>query len=333
MSQEKLLQLYGLKHHPFAPELRKELCPESDEELAFFAEVEGFGEQIELIHNWFKNAENLVQPARILVYGPEGSGRSSVVNYIAYLFLKAKKFEAEQPSLIIKVLVEDHDALKPVQDVLEKFYYRIREHLKGPLEELNKLYMEHVILSEEPSSEKVYRLIYKDSIPILEGKGYVPIIILDKVLDYAQISTSDKVFEDTPIVLYTTSTEKIYKDAKESIKQHALNGLVVELGNLKLQDIKNFLKQRWLTFSEGTCHPFDEDGINNIFEDEDLPFQTVIDILAEAFQYHWEDLENQPSMIGDLNQNPKLFSIPENKIWKAACRYYKNRKKSFEVTS
>lgn len=104
MSEQNLLQLYGLVQNPFDVNYRKPLRPLQEEShLALYAKVEGFGVQQDSITSWVNQNRNVDGPTFILVHGPKGSGRTSVVNYIAYLFR-----HAEMKVDTISVKVEDH---------------------------------------------------------------------------------------------------------------------------------------------------------------------------------------------------------------------------------
>jgi hypothetical protein len=290
MSENKLLQRYKLKRNPFAPELQRELCPQCEEELSLYAKVEGFGQQVQHIQNWFARPENLAEPAFILVCGPEGSGRSSVVNYIIYCFGQAKRLNADKVSPIT-VPIKNHDDMEPIQEALEKLYTCLEEkpgvNLEKDFPKLDDLFMNHVIERSEPSNKRICKLVFRRTKPIL---GDEIVIVLDNIRTYEQVDSSAQVFEDAPLILFTTSNEEVYKGFTSS----KIHGFPVKLSNLTLEDVKEFIVQRWLACSGDEQHPFPESGIQRVFEIESgktWTFQAVVNILAEIFTTHLEELK------------------------------------------
>ena len=149
--------LYNLKTNPFAPELEKELSPNKKEELTLYAKVEGFGNQVLHIDNWFTNSKNLAKNNCILVYGFDGSGRTSVVNYILWRFCEGKKIDIDQITLVKTVVRNDHN-IEPIQDLLKNLCSYLSKSLGRKFTEeyygLEKDYKEQVLYNREPANRK-----------------------------------------------------------------------------------------------------------------------------------------------------------------------------------
>lgn len=299
MNSEKLLNLYGCKRHPFGRELRRALEPQNEEELAWYAKVDGFAERVQFIEDWFARLENLEERAIIMVYGPKGCGSSSVVHYIVHHFCRAMRLDMQEQLSLLSITNKNNDEMGPVLDVLAKLYMQLNdlgENLVEVHKTLNDFYMNHVFTGADPSKEQMYKLIFRRTKPILDGYNRTPIIVLDQIRSYEQIKRCTEVFKDAPLILVTTHERGVLRRFITS----QLHGFEVELRKLTLEDVEAFLVQRWQVFSEGEHHPFAEKGLQEVFEyfkeDKTWSFRSVVNILAKVFNEHLEDLaKNMPT--------------------------------------
>lgn len=291
--------------NPLDPKLTKELCPLTQEDLEFlYAKVDGFGQQASMLDKNLFNPQIPGQNNRILVCGPKGSGRRSVVNYIIWRFCEANNIELTKNPLIKAIVKDDHD-IKPIQDLLSELHYHLRKCLGEKFNnELNNLYKEEVILREEPAPVHTYKSIFRESNSILTGlkkedKNNFPILLLEDIRNCQQISQVKEVFEENYLILFTTSKIEIGQWLNYN------DGLVVNLNPLNLEDIKNFLEHRWKNcLDSNKKHPFNEDGLNYVFE-KPREFQFVTNVLTKIF-----------------NKYGSQSTISKEEIIQETCQYY-----------
>jgi hypothetical protein len=320
-NNDLLNRLYGLQTNPFAPEFGRELFPSKCEDLTLYAKVEGFGEQVPFIDDWFINPENLAKSNCILVFGFDGSGRTSVVNYIIWRFCEAKKIDLQQIALI-KTIVKNEHNIEPVQDLLKELCHYLSNLLGKDFTEqygeLRKDYREQVLFNEKPGTQRAYNYIFSESKPILKGQNRIPIIKIENINNYHQFHTIFEVFNSADIVIYTTTNSEVYQQFIQEHLKGNIHGFSVNLSKLNLQDVIKFICLRW----EECCqdnkeHPFDEDGLKLVFENP-MTFKGVVKIITEAFNNHIEIVNSK----SDSHYNSESVIISRDRIIKAAMDYF-----------
>src|SRR5262249_2823672 len=157
-SENMILQLYKLERNPFDLELQQELLPLNDDDLRLYAEVDGFARKALIIKDWFIRKENLKHTNFISIFGPKGSGRSSVANYVINRFSHAKGDSLERLFLIKHQVKDDHNII-PIRDALAELYIQATQEPGLQLHQgLDDLYMKWVFDSDASGKESIYKL-------------------------------------------------------------------------------------------------------------------------------------------------------------------------------
>lgn len=322
MSNNGILDaLYGLKTNPFALEFKQELSPSKHEELSLYAKVEGFGKQVSSIDNWFTNTENLTKSNCILVYGFDGSGRTSVVNYILWRFCEAKKINLEKVTSM-KTMVKNEDNIEPIKDLLEQLEYNLstnRSDFSGS--KLEELYEKYVYSSSDDKQLDIIRMlrrIFNQSKVHIKTQNKIPIIILENINNYQQLHTNFEVFNEADLIICTTTKPNVYETFKPEHLQENIHGFSVNLSKLELDDVIKFICGRWeICSEENKQHPFDENGLKLVFGNP-MPFKGVVKIITEAFNNHVEEMKSKP----DFEENNELKVISQEKIVTAFVNHF-----------
>ncbi|HAC62852.1 MAG TPA: hypothetical protein DCF68_04775 [Cyanothece sp. UBA12306] len=338
MYDEEILQLlqkvYGLNRYPFDSLLGTELNPVINDQLEeHYSKVEGFGLQEPFIEQWFKTARNLAKPPRILVYGPQGSGRSSVANYIVWQFSKAKKLSSgEIKILLVKVEIKNEDSIEPIQLALMELFKHLRKCLGEQLRtEYKYLYDDYSDLlknlsSTEYTEEIKYGLakdIFEQINDILIERKRLTLIILDKVNNYPQIIYANQVFEKAPLLVYTTSGQKIYDSFEQEKSFSEIHGFSVKLSRLSLEDVQQFLDHCWnigLDIDHKKNHPFDHKGLKVIFEKTTWPFKFIVIFFDQILISHL----NQFTINGQQEIKEYEKEIKQEEIVSEFAKYMNN---------
>ncbi|MEG4209974.1 hypothetical protein [Microcoleus sp. S13_B4] len=325
MNNELLNNLYGLQKNPFAPEFGEELFPSNCEDLTLlYAKVEGFGRQVSFIDNWFTKPGNLAKSNCILICGFDGSGRTSVVNYIIWRFCEAKKINLKQITLIETIVKNEHD-IEPIQDLLKELCTYLNKLLGKKFTEeygdLKKDYREQVLYNKAPGTQRAYNYIFSESKPILNSQDIIPIVKIENINNYQQVHIASEVFSSADVIIYTTTSSEVYQQFIQEHSKGNIDGFSVSLTKLNLQDVINFICWRWEKCCEDNKeHPFDEDGLKLVFENP-MPFKGVVKIITEAFNNHIEIVNSK----SDFHCNSESLIISRDRIIKAAMDYFNPR--------
>lgn len=308
-------KLHGLTKNPLAEVYKKELCPLTKDECEFlYAKVEGFGNHVSFIEQWFADKSNFDRLNSILILGDKGSGRSSVANYIARQFYLAKEIDQKIP--LVKCTVKSHHDFDPIRDLLKELYDHLYQLLGQQFEQdfrsTKNLYRKILIETTElPTEISSYQSLLLESLPILNSQEYFPVVIADRIATYQQINSIQEVFNKFPLIIYTTDQKNIQDEFERRKIRGDLHGFTVQLDYLSLEDVRNFLSHRWTKCSAtNQVHPFDKEGLENIFKANQFPFKGVVTILTEIFTNHLESQSDCPNISKDkmMQEMSRIFS-------------------------
>lgn len=309
-------ELHGLTKNPLAEIYKKELCPLTKDECDFlYAKVEGFGNHVSLIEQWFADKSNFDRLNSILILGDKGSGRSSVANYIAQQFYLAQEIDQKIP--LLRCIIKSHHDLEPVRDLIRELYNHLCQLLGQQFEQdfrsTKELYRKIIFEITELLTEiSPYQNLFLESLPILKSRKSYPIIIADKIITYQQLNSIQEVFNKFSLIIYTTDKKEIQDEFKRRKTRGDLHGFTVKLDYLSLEDVGNFLSHRWTKCSAtNQLHPFDQEGLENIFKTNPYPFKGVVTILTEIFTTHLESQSDCSNISKDkmMEEMARIFLL------------------------
>ncbi len=107
---------YNITNNPFGGDFKQPL--DYPKFAKYFVSVDGFGKQKQEIENLFLSPE--LNTKFILIYGPKGTGRTSIANYIA------NKFCPNGPPFKIKKEIVDHDFNNSIQSWFNEISFQAR---------------------------------------------------------------------------------------------------------------------------------------------------------------------------------------------------------------
>ena len=128
-----------------------------------------------------------------------------------------------------------------------------------------------------------------------------------------------EVFNEADLIICTTTKLDIYETFKAEHSKGNIDGFSVNLSKLDLDDVINFICQRWELCSEEQDHkhPFDENGIRLVFNNP-MPFKGVVKIISEAFNNHIEQINSNE----DCGEIDKIPYISQEEIVTAFVNYF-----------
>jgi energy-coupling factor transporter ATP-binding protein EcfA2 len=276
MTLDELITHYRLHLNPFET---GELDPSAPDEM--YVKVDGFAKESGQI----KRLAPTLQPrSLVLVYGPAGCGRSSLVNFIIR--------NLPAPSAGVNLLrvvgqVRDEQPMNAVWQVLEELRTWMRDNNAFLNQDnLNARYERHIENADDDNPPPIggSKDIFSDSLTVLRGLGIKPVPVVESVFTYRQIENAAIAFQKADVLLLTTIREDLYN----AFANHQYPGFRVKVEALGLAEIQSFLDQRWkyATGNPAAVHPFDPDAIVQVFGGRSWPFRNVADIIREAWERH-----------------------------------------------
>jgi energy-coupling factor transporter ATP-binding protein EcfA2 len=302
MTREELVAAYNLRRYPFE---MAELSPVHD--LDLYASVDGFEKQEQLIKT---RAQNMANGSLVLVYGPEGCGRSSVVNYLIH------QLRPQAPGWAhcrVDAKIANHDADEPVKEAL----FRLRQLLRKEVhnfdanqQELAKKFMDHVVAAAAPPGKQLALDIFEQATEVLIGLRKHLVVVLENVRDYTQVGNAAYVFAGGAILVATSSVQPVL-DA--FTKQPSF---VVSVDELSVEGVHAVVRHRWkaVSNSKDAEHPFDPNGLDAVFNKRSWTLKAIMELMSGVF----DTATNGLSFGG--GEPPR---IDENRILKNAIAYFK----------
>lgn len=302
MSPEQLIHYYSLRLDPFRT---GELEPSTDEQM--YVKVDGFAKESGRI----KTLAPQLQPlSLVLVCGPAGCGRSSMVNFT----IRNLPPPPDGVSLVRVVgQVRDEQEMEGVRQALESMRTMMRKKKAfAQQDDLRERYEKYIADSKPNDAPPMGKCkdIFSDSLTVLEELKIKPAVVVEGVLKYTQVQQAATAFEEADVLLFTTMQEDIFN----KFATHHYPGFQAQVDVLDLPDIEEFLMQRWryATNNAAAVHPFDTGGIKAAFEGRKWSFRSVNDIIWDVWQMHRE--RTPPTA-------PPAAIISENVILRAAVAY------------
>jgi len=309
MTREELTSEYGLTRYPFD---RDELVPpKTKDEPDLYARVDGFANARQKIDETVDAAKSQVN---VMVHGPEGCGRSSIVNYIIH---RARPPEPGHSYQRFQVSIPDHRDLYPLQltfRVIRKWMRKNLLNLLDPHKEFFDDLEKCVVDSKEPPGVERAEDLFTRCRTILAGQKLWPALIFENVRTPTQFEKVIDAFQDVPVVLFTATTSPAAPEVRSAFFNRHAPDFVVDVTELKLEDVTKFLEQRFETLGGGGPHPFDPAGVEEIFGGRGWSFKTTVNLLGDSFD----------SYAGELAAGGALKPrIPVETLRKQAVIFYK----------
>ncbi len=278
MTPNELITYYGLRLNPYKT---GELDSSMPEEM--YVEVDGFGRESGQIK---RLAPKLQARSLVLVYGPAGCGRSSLVSFIIRN-LPAPLGGVELLPVVGRV--RDEQPMNAVWQVLEELRTWMRDNNAFLNQDtLHARYEKHIANADNdhPPPLGSSKDIFSDSLTVLKGLKKKPVPVIEGVFTYKQVENAATAFQKADVLLFTTTREDLY----EAFASHQYPGFRAKVDTLGLTDVQTFLDQRWkyATGNPTAVHPFAPTAILQVFRDRSWPFRNVADIISDAWEKHRE---------------------------------------------
>jgi energy-coupling factor transporter ATP-binding protein EcfA2 len=278
MTPNELITYYGLRLNPYKT---GELDSSMPEEM--YVGVDGFAKESGQIK---RLAPTLQARSLVLVYGPAGCGRSSLVSFIIRN-LPAPRGEVELLPVVGQV--RDEQPMNAVWQVLEELRTWMRDNSAFLNQEaLRARYEKHIENADDDNPPPLgsSKDIFSDSLTVLKGLKKKPIPVVEGVFTYKQVVNAATAFQKADVLLFTTTREDLYN----AFASHQYPGFRAKVEALGVADIQTFLDQRWkyATGNPTAVHPFAPAAILQVFRDRSWPFRNVVDIIWEAWEKHRE---------------------------------------------
>jgi predicted ATPase len=247
------LSFYGLDVDIFGDEYIDPLrCPE---QLDKYVKVEGFGEHKDSIDKLFADSKPLNR--FFLIYGQQGTGRTSVANYIA------EKTRDYGSPLKVSSIVADEDQIGSIHAWMgELSFAALSGQFKLVGETINND-LKQVIIDKPYQNEFIYRKLLFDVIRSFT-KDEIIVAIFEQVRNPKIFTLAAQIFnqvgehfKNKVMVIFTTSEENLKKDFENLGSLTAMPPIV--LRSLQSEEIYNFIVERWKQFKPDVPPPFDED--------------------------------------------------------------------------
>src|ERR1035441_5445625 len=100
--------------------------------------------------------------------------------------------------------------------------------------------------------------------------------IIEDVRTFEQIDNAGDVFSKLPLVVFTTDSQKV----REDFRAKGLPDFAVELGELNIDEVEAVLNHRWKESGGALPHPFDPQGIVEVFQNRRWALGAVMDMLS-----------------------------------------------------
>jgi hypothetical protein len=301
-SEEALLKVYGLTSNPFAGPWRGPLSPRAPDEDRYYARVEGFGRELPEIQSWSKRAENVDADSRpvVLIHGPKGCGRTSTAYLVAYLILQQRAIKRASPppaltSSLVRILITDDSAFKPIRDGVHQFYTTLFKHKIDVRDRDRELFNE--VRSKVLNAAEFQRLaVYQDLSSRLfltraeKGENIDILFMFEDIKNPEQLQYILDSFSESPLLILVTENMKLVRPLKEKFATGDLNGLSIQLDKMTPSEIEELIMHRWKACSltpETTQHPFK--GITSVLN-TNWPIKTVSLFMQHVFSAHLEQL-------------------------------------------
>ena len=268
MTEQQLVAAFGLKRYPFA---RKELCPvQNDTDIRMYARVDGFGERAQSLET---AAGSLTGRAQVLIYGPRASGRSSVANFLAHHLNRP----AGNSVQLVRGKAKDHHPMEPVRQALTALYEILDDaNAFAGQDNLCKAYVDKVIDPPQPATAGAYGLLVSQTQRAVAPKNWTMVPIIEDVRTFEQIDNAGDVFSKLPLVVFTTDSQKV----REDFRAKGLPDFAVELGELNIDEVEAVLNHRWKESGGALPHPFDPQGIVEVFQNRRWALGAIMDMLS-----------------------------------------------------
>ena len=282
----------GLNSDPFADCFRRELRPQSPADLAQYVRVEGFGRQVGQIQNWFEALGSGASDRgmlRVLIYGPNGSGRTSVGHFILQCYYQSLTVQAPA-QVILEVKVENDHPMEPSYIAFRQLYDAMTDPPQTPDNALDDLFYHNILV-------ELNQFIPARTQPVMNflrrkmgGQLSALTCIFENVRTLDQIEKARDACAKFPLLVFTTTSQ----DLLNRYRAQGGSPLSVELSDLTWQDIQELVVQRWQICSNGqVVHPFIEADLEKVFQ-RPYSLRAVINVLAESFAVYLNQLEQNP---------------------------------------
>jgi hypothetical protein len=255
--------------------------------MSNYVTVEGFGDQKPYIDAWAD--QPMTKTQFFLIYGDNGTGRTSICNYIADKFRKN--------GTILKVItrIPDDDHIGALHKWVAEFWFKAR--VSNVSFSTVTISFESQIINHEPhKNTAIYKSLLYDALRV-QLSGMRLVAIFENVVNPQIFTIVQEVFDDPyaplpaiALVIFTTTEKDIRKDFKRLNPRPS--GLPpIELRVLTGEEVLEFIKQRWKQVQPTSPQPFEEQAVVGAFDQVKYPFQSVVRALEYIFNRKIETLQ------------------------------------------
>jgi hypothetical protein len=315
------------EENPFAGRFQAPLTPEKDNDLKhLYVLVDGLNRAQAEIAKWSAIAASKQRnkPFVAIIFGPSGSGRSSIAKYIAYQCASAAAADVAPAarldllrSCFVEEIVADEHQVAPTDGLLDSFFrfslasnFRLAEFTK-------QLFFapESDAIAAPKTLAKRYALLRIDT----KGSIPVPIFCLDQVRNFGQISTAIQVFDKDAIIVCTTSLESVKNDLLTSNGDERYEVLQCDLSGLTGQEVYELFEQRWRAFASEPIGspPIDREVIQATFN-YNWPIKGVVIVLNELLSSY------STATAGDRRDVSAPMAAEE--VWRCIVKLFSQKK-------
>lgn len=285
--QSKVVERYELRAFPFTEGELDPLRNAEDAKLVSF-NVDGWKHVASELGPIVERHARNRAPLLIVVDGASGTGRSSVVNYLAHLWV-ANRPEAAQP-VVVRYTARTNNG----EEALMRWAILIDRHVRaGGMRLTDATLARFDELPRQPPLLVPSKLgsILDSVVRELRNQSEATLIgVIEDVKDstYLQVATAMLPGIDALVIMTVDTTrgndQTVLRDAHTDIRD--IDGKVISLRALTPHEGLVVVKERWACAAGATAPPWTEAGLLQAFGPEDRPLRDVIRLVGQVLILH-----------------------------------------------
>ena len=196
--------------------------------------------------------------------------------------------------LKVNINIRNDDHIGALHNWIEKLPRMANLNQVGFPSEVNNVFKEEIRDQNPPRSVALYQELLYNAVTELSAKNRNLVAIFENVVNPKIFTLVRDVFDDpdaplpdVALVIFTTKNKNLYEDFEKLNLRFPSIGLRVLTG----KDVLKFISQRWAQVQAHLPQPFEDQAVENAFNQAQYPFQRVIDALEYIFNQKIKNLK------------------------------------------